>query len=325
MAVPDTQTPTAARNRRKRGAAIVILASLVFVGVIGFSTAQIFNPSNIPNAESGNSATSGKPSDDGHDSNVSSPAEGETDDKPDNGANSDASNAKSDATDNPQQLSDPRESSGLNESTDNSRPQATDEPQNEAGIGTNNSTATAVRLDVPTRTSESDYGCVPAALQSVLNYKGISVSQSQLATEMNTKPVTGTEYVDLAQVANKYLFGVEDPNPQGAGYHVQTIAIGDTSDATRQRFVERVKRDIASNDPVFVAIDAAALYPGVATGNHMVVVTGYDADEHGTITRYRYVESIPSLQDATYAGLRIATADEMMHAIVTNEEPAYIW
>ncbi|OZG66492.1 peptidase C39 [Bifidobacterium eulemuris] len=183
----------------------------------------------------------------------------------------------------------------------------------------------SVRLSVPTMLQDSNDWCGPAALQSVLRYKGIDVSQSTLAAELNTKPVTGTEYVDLARVANAYLFGVADANPSGAGYHVQTIAFGDTSVQTAQLFEQRVKTDMASNDPVFVAIDVAAMYDGFGHGNHMIVVTGYDTDANGAITHYRFIDSMRSVQDATYGGLKIVDAATMMRAIVTNEEPAYVW
>ena len=186
-------------------------------------------------------------------------------------------------------------------------------------------TGDTVRLNVPTTLQERSDWCVPAALQSVLTYKGIASDQATLAAAMNTQPVTGTEYEDLARVANAYLFGVASANPAGAGYHVQTIAIGDTSDETARAFAERVKADMATDDPVFAAVDVAALYPGFGHGNHIVVITGYDTDSNGNITHYRYVDSMRGVQDPTYAGLKITTAEAMMHAIVTNEEPAYIW
>ncbi|NMM95198.1 C39 family peptidase [Bifidobacterium oedipodis] len=212
--------------------------------------------------------------------------------------------------------------------------QATPEQPTEPSTATPSTTESAtaptttgdtVRLNVPTTLQEQGDWCVPAALQSVLTYKGIASDQATLAAAMNTQPVTGTEYVDLARVANAYLFGVESANPAGAGYHVQTIAIGDTSNETARTFAERVKADMATDDPVFAAVDVAALYPGFAHGNHIVVITGYNTDGNGNITHYRYVDSMRGVQDPTYAGLKIVTAETMMHAIVTNEEPAYVW
>ncbi|NEG90281.1 C39 family peptidase [Bifidobacterium aerophilum] len=186
-------------------------------------------------------------------------------------------------------------------------------------------TATRVRLDVPQSVQETGYWCVPATLQMALRYKGIDVDQATLAAAMSTKPDTGTEYVDLARVANRYLFGVEDPNPNGAGYRVQTIAIGDTDPAVARTFMERAKTDLDDGYPVFAAIDVQSMYPSFGRFNHMIVITGYDADADGTVTHWTYRDPWYRVQDETYGGLKIVAASEMIDAIRSNEEPAYIW
>ncbi|MDO4467246.1 MAG: C39 family peptidase [Bacillota bacterium] len=60
-------------------------------------------------------------------------------------------------------------------------------------------------LQVPTYVQETSYYCSVAALQSVMAYHGIYVSQVELATDLRTDPVTGTEYEDLARVATKRM------------------------------------------------------------------------------------------------------------------------
>ncbi|KFI52276.1 C39 family peptidase [Bifidobacterium biavatii] len=159
----------------------------------------------------------------------------------------------------------------------------------------------------------------------VLRYRGIDVSQSVLADDMNADPRTGTEYVDLARVVNRYLFGVDDANPNDAGYRVQTMEIGDTDPATARTFAERATADLDNGDPVFTAIDVHALYPAFSHANHMIVITGYDADANGTVTRWTYRDPWYRVQDETRDGLKTVTADALINAIISNEEPAYVW
>ncbi|MBW3079620.1 C39 family peptidase [Bifidobacterium simiiventris] len=244
-------------------------------------------------------------------------------------------------TENTAELLDPSVLAGLNMGVDDSYPgdawfreasgeegivDASDETaQPPESDGRPSANATSVRLDVPQSVQETGYWCVPASVQMVLRYKGIDVSQSALASEMSAKPQTGTEYVDLARVVNKYLFGVGDANPIGAGYRVQTVEIGDTDPAVARTFAKRAKTDLDDGYPVFVAIDVHTLYPSFAHANHMIVITGYDADATGAVTHWTYRDPWYRVQGEAYAGLKIATAHEMVNAIVSNEEPAYIW
>ncbi|MBW3090129.1 C39 family peptidase [Bifidobacterium miconisargentati] len=236
----------------------------------------------------------------------------------------------------PASLHDPKELAGLNAGVDDSYP-GDDWFCNAAGekagassecvdreVQTEPSTA-RVMLDVPQRVQETGYWCVPGALQMVLAYKGIDADQTTLAERMNTKPVTGTEYVDLARVANAYLFGDETATPSGAGYRVQTIAIGDRDPSVAQTFADRVKADLADDYPVFAAVDVHVLYPWFGHGNHVVVVMGYDTDENGTITQYHILDPSYNMQDPVHAGHKVVDAATMMSAIVDNEEPAYVW
>ena len=60
----------------------------------------------------------------------------------------------------------------------------------------------------------------------VLAYHGIYRSQTQLAQELNTSMVTGTEYADMARVLNTYLFDCEVPQAGQPGYRVEYLTPG---------------------------------------------------------------------------------------------------
>ena len=87
-----------------------------------------------------------------------------------------------------------------------------------------------------------------------------------------------------------------------------------------------MRLDISTNDPIFVAIDLNALYPHLSSANHMIVVTGY-ALYAGTdnIAYYYYIDPSYTVQDENYGGLKTVTSENLINAIVVNEEPAYIW
>lgn len=182
------------------------------------------------------------------------------------------------------------------------------------------------RLDVPQSIQENNYYCGPAVLQMVLQFHGISISQSQLAQELNTSSKTGTEYVDMAKVVNKYLFNTEDANPKESGYRVQTVQMNDSSEDTYQIFEKRVKQDISTNDPVFVAINLKTVYPNLKNANHFVLVTGYATFEGTDNIAYYYIMDPYYLtQNEGSENLKTVTKEILFEAIYSNEEPAYIW
>ncbi|MDO4663569.1 MAG: C39 family peptidase [Erysipelotrichaceae bacterium] len=183
-----------------------------------------------------------------------------------------------------------------------------------------------INIQLVQSVQEKGYFCVPACLQMVLDHHGIHVSQEQLAKEMNTSQVTGTEYVDLARVANKYIFDQETAEPAGAGYRVQTLERNVNNSEIYKTFESRVKTDISTGDPVFAAIDNRILYPELASANHMVLVTGYSVYAGTDNIAYYYIMD-PSylVQDPVYGGVKTVTAEELMDAITSNVEPAYIW
>lgn len=181
-----------------------------------------------------------------------------------------------------------------------------------------------VKLDVPQSVQENNYFCVPACVQMVLRYHHIEVSQMQLSKDMHTDTITGTEYIDLANTLNTYLFHKNHIEENEPGYRVQTLAINDQSSQSQALFEQRVKSDIASGDPVFTAIDVLGLYPDLYHGNHMIIVIGY-ASTNDIINHYYIIDPSYTIQDQIYGGLKIVGRHELYQAIIQNEEPAYIW
>ncbi len=182
------------------------------------------------------------------------------------------------------------------------------------------------RIDLFQSVQENGYYCVPACVQMVLQLHGIAMSQVQLAQEMNTHFVTGTEYTDLAKVINKYRFGNEFPKDNKPGYRVQTLSKGVWNQEAFDILEKRVKEDIATNDPIFIAIELSTLYPELGTNaNHMVLLTGYQLDKEGNISSYYIVDPYYKVQDSQYQGLKIFSKNEIYQALINNTEPAYVW
>lgn len=212
----------------------------------------------------------------------------------------------------------------------NSGTKYTDESEEDLEVNssenTNHISSAKVQLILNQSVQENGYFCVPACLQMVLKYKNIEKSQSELAAELNTKQNTGTEYVDLARVANKYLFNNENVGYNEPGYHIQTLNRYDRNPQIAIDFERRVRADISTNDPVFVAVDVNALYPNLNSANHMIIVTGYILEEgKDEIAFYYYIDPSYVVQDSIYGGLKIATKEELINTIVVNKEPAYIY
>lgn len=223
-----------------------------------------------------------------------------------------------------------KNNSDQNQSEKNSGTKYTDESEKDSKVNSsenmNTVSSTKIQLTLNQSVQENGYYCVPACLQMVLNYKNIEKSQSELAVELNTKQSTGTEYVDLARVANKYLFNNVNVGDNEPGYHVQTLNRYDRNPQIAIDFERRVRTDISTNDPVFVAIDVNALYPHLNSCNHMIVVTGYALEEGSDeIAFYYYIDPSSVVQDSVYGGLKKVTKDELINAIIVNEEPAYIY
>lgn len=185
---------------------------------------------------------------------------------------------------------------------------------------------TKVLLDLKQVAQENGYYCVPACMQMVLNYRGIEITQTELANEMNTSSITGTEYEDLARIANRTIFGYDEPEDNQGGYRLQRLSAEDDLEEVSQLFQARVIQDMSTQDPLFAAIDLHAVYPELPSANHMVLVVGSILDEDTQqITKYYFIDPYYKVWDEVYDGLKIIDADEMIQAMILNEEPAYVW
>lgn len=170
-----------------------------------------------------------------------------------------------------------------------------------------------IRLNVPAYEQETSYWCGPASLQMVLAYYGIDVSQAKLAEQLHTDPVTGTEYADLAQVAQSYL-----KDKDLVWSEVILPAWSDDSQAMKE-FEARCLQNLRQGNPTFVSINNHQIYPDLPDGVHQLVV--YGADVQGdTITQYYFLN--PSY---IKSGRFAVTADELYTAMQQNAEPGYVW
>lgn len=166
---------------------------------------------------------------------------------------------------------------------------------------------------------EKSYYNGPACVQMVLRLHGIEKSQDELANELCTSSITGSEYADIQRVVNKYCFGSEYIQDDQAGYH---LALGyDLS-----RLESRIRMDMASNDPVFIALDGNTLYEGASKGNHLVLIVGYVMNtKEDTIVYYYFIDPWDKNRDDKYGGLKTITPEDLQAAYMNNQEPAYIW
>lgn len=181
------------------------------------------------------------------------------------------------------------------------------------------------KLDIPQIVQETNIYCVPACIQMTLRYHNIEANQEDLAEQLRTSSVTGTEYIDMARVLNTYLFHKETlSDDQESGYRIQNINCNETSEEVSNIFQKRVERNIQDGYPVFAAINLHSLYPSLPSANHMVVVNGY-IKENEEISSYYVIDPYGPVQDPVYGGQKIFTSDELLQAILENEEPAYIW
>lgn len=183
-----------------------------------------------------------------------------------------------------------------------------------------------VLLPISTSVQETAFYCVPAVVQMVLRYFGTEVSQASLAEIMHTHPVTGTEYIDTAEALNHYLFGANPKEAGDPGYRVQTIAIGDNHPHVLLDLESRIIDNTSQGYPTLVAVDVGLIYPDMGSGNHMLLVIGYQqSSASGEIIGYYAIDPSYLVQDPIYAGLKFIPSQELFQAIIYNEDPAYIW
>lgn len=183
-----------------------------------------------------------------------------------------------------------------------------------------------IMLDVSQSVQENNYFCGPAILQMILSYHGIASDQNDLARQLHTSSVTGTEYADMARVLNTYLFGCEIPAAHAPGYRVQELVPGSVSSEDMRLLCERIKTDMSTGDPVPLAVDLGALYPELFSANHFVLVVGYKtAPGSNEITDLYVRDPSYKVQDPQWQGLKVFTLSEIRNALNRNTEPAYVW
>ncbi len=78
-------------------------------------------------------------------------------------------------------------------------------------------------LPILLKLQEEWYFCAPATVHMMLDSRGVSVSQHQLAKEMGTYNPYGTHNRDAIRVLNQNLFGYPEPSGNQAGYRLATV------------------------------------------------------------------------------------------------------
>ena len=170
-------------------------------------------------------------------------------------------------------------------------------------------------MDIPQYVQITDYYCSVACLQSVMAYHGLYATQDELAKELHTDPITGTEYEDLARVATARIF------PNGNGQYTSVIP---SSNDERFLFEQRLLQDMKTNDPIFVSINNRIMYEDVPDQVHQVVVIGAII-ENGSLNKIYFFDPSYIRQDATYGGIKSCTSDELWNAMINNPEPGYVY
>lgn len=183
----------------------------------------------------------------------------------------------------------------------------------------------SIRLAVPQILQETNYYCAVACLQMVLAYHGIEASQDTLAAVLNTSPVTGTEYEDLAREASIYIFGKVPENNTQPGYRALLWNRNEGTNPMKEQFFTRTNTDLRSGDPVFIALNPAMVYEEGTDAVHEVVLYGADFDEQGNATHYYCIDPYGKYQDIDFGGKKVFTADELWNAMNNNPEPGYVW
>ncbi len=199
------------------------------------------------------------------------------------------------------------------------------EPEPEAPLPEEERKPEEILLDVPQAVQENGYYCGPAVLQMILSWHGIYRDQDDLASLLNTSPVSGTEYADMARVLNTYLFDCEIPDAHAPGYRVQELTPGHISDEDLQLLCERTVTDMSTGDPVPIAVSLSSLYPEFSDANHFVLIVGFRKNDDGEITDFYVRDPYGKVQDAQWQGLKVFPVSRIREALSRNDEPAYIW
>jgi len=163
-----------------------------------------------------------------------------------------------------------------------------------------------ISLNVPLHKQETKYYCGPASTQMVLDYKGVSMSQSDLADALGTT-VSGTYVYRICNGLNLYL-------GENTYQYVLTSSIS---------FFSGLKNSIAKDRPVVCHVKTGNLpiYKELGLNNgHYIVATGYyymaesaNPDEDFTTIYY----NDPHYNDELF-GAHSCSLEEMVIAINNN-------
>lgn len=206
------------------------------------------------------------------------------------------------------------------------------EPQKDEPQGNTNSTLYGIEIgekiivDMKQSDQENSFYCGPAVVQMVLDHFLISKTQKELADEMNTVAITGTEYVDMARILNRYIFQKEQVLGSESGYRVQTLNISETNPDVLSSIHTQLQQNIQEGYPSILAVNLNTLYPEQVSVNHFVVCNGYILKRNSNeIAFYYIIDPYYEVQDTQYGGVKVFTPEELERAIIENVEPAYIW
>lgn len=199
------------------------------------------------------------------------------------------------------------------------------EASSESSSEPNTSLARKKMLPVNAQLQEVWYYCAPTTVSMMLASRGMLVNQYQLAKEMGTYEPYGTHNRDAIRILNRHLFGYEQPADGQAGYRLATVMDASHNSEDMRLFKERVRKDIDDGYPLYYTFMVEQMYPG-KKGEHNVIGIGYELTADGQdVSAIYYLDPSPSVQDATYGGLKKVTPEEMLSAMVTAGEPNYAW
>lgn len=229
------------------------------------------------------------------------------------------SKAASSSQPSPSQSSTSTESGISSQSTEKVREEETQPSSKEAALSIRK------RLEVPMQVQRAWNTCAPTSVSMILAYKGVNVSQEELARAMGTDETFGTHNVNAVRVLNQYLFGYAEVPAGQAGYHLATVSSSAKNSEDMRLFKERLRKNIDDGYPMYYTVNNALLYPG-RKGEHNVVGTGYELSVDGTdILAVYYLDPSYLVQDPVYGGLKKVSPEELLTAMVACQEPNYAW
>lgn len=181
------------------------------------------------------------------------------------------------------------------------------------------------RLNLTQQYQERWNWCAPTTVSMMLAYRGVHLSQAQLAQEMGTDESFGTHNADAIRILNRHLFGYDAPSGNQAGYRKATVTDASSSSEDMHLFKERFIQNTKDGYPVYLTIDNAKIYPG-KSGEHNVAGIGYQLTDDGKdIAFVYYLDPSYAVKDSVYGGLKKVTPEELLNAMLTCVEPNYAW